>query len=79
MSFADSSPDGSEFGVFLKGLGLEDVSNSLSEVEACSFVIIDILDLQQSVLFVLISLASFKAHKCSFLVQSRGRVIDGST
>ena len=70
VCFRHSAPDNSIFSVLLESFGLEDVSDFLSEVETCCFLIIGSLDLEESVLFILVSLASLEAHECCLLVQS---------
>ena len=68
MALVNGSPHHSVFGVFPESLSLENVSDSLSEVEAGSLLVIGSLDLEEGELLRLISLASFKPYECSFVV-----------
>jgi len=72
VSSGDLTEDGSVFSVVLQGLGLVDVSNSLTEVERSVVGIIDTLDLQQSLVFVLDDLGSSKTEEDRLNPQSNG-------
>ena len=71
VGLGDLSPDGSEFGVSLGGLGLIDVTNFLSQIKSCITSLVHILHLQKSLVLVLSSLTSFESSENCFLVQSR--------
>jgi hypothetical protein len=70
VSFNDSSPDGSEFGVVLDGFCLKDVSYSLSEVEVGIFLVINSFDFDQGKLLTLGCLSSFESGEDSFGIES---------
>ena len=71
MSFDDSAPNDSESGVVYCVLGLENVGNSLSEVESGVFLITDTLDLEKSELFMLGSNTSFESSENCLGVKSK--------
>ncbi len=75
MGLGDSAPDDSEFRVVSDGLALEDVSNSLAEVEAGSLFLLDSLDLEEGELLVLGALATLEADEYSLGVESTKSMI----
>ena len=63
VRLGDSAPDNSEFCVVSNILPLENVSNSLAVVEACSLLLLDTLHLQEGELLVLSGLSSLEADE----------------
>lgn len=70
MGSHDSSPDGSVLCVVLEGRSLVDVSNSLSSIVFSGLLVLATLDVDQSLVFILMSLASSESNESSFHVES---------
>ena len=70
VSLHDFTPNALEVGTVLSVLRSVNVSNTLSEVECTRLAVVNTLNFNESLLFMLRSLCAFKAHKSCLLVQS---------
>ncbi len=69
----NSAPSNSESGVSLGVFSFEDVSDSLSEIEGSVFLIVHVLDFQESVLLGLSSNSSSETSEYRLLVKSKSQ------
>ena len=76
MSLDDLTPDSSESGVSGSGLGLVNVSDSLSEVGGGVFLIIHTLNLEKSELLRLSAFTSFESSENCLGVESKQRKLE---
>ena len=70
VSLDDSAPDNSEFCVVSDALALENVSNSLAKVKACTLLLFNTIDLEKRELLVLGGLSSLEADEACLCVES---------